>query len=686
MLWFLSAAMILFAATVEAGAVQTPAPASGVYEIVTKATGLRWHENGGGDQLVSTRFQPDDAYTRFQLEPQPDGSFRITVLANGRHLHLDHGSDKLLSTRYQPDDDFTRFFFDLQDDGSWRIRVKWSNEYLYEDDTDQLISTRQQPGNDFTRFFLNVQTEPQGMTGHLSVGINVSQPLPGVHHGMSYYGTVHEVHAQVAGTQFGWGTWVLPDNRQFDQPLCFEGTHAFDQWPWEGPTWSRFFQTIEGGLGRWTSSRFPWSSPKFRVNAIPDCYTSQVATPGWRFHGELIPPDPRLGLAMLSNRLLLPPDGLPFLDTARAPIAGFGWIALPLLPANVSPEVAPTGDQSWTLFLHTRNFRGPVAFFVPAFWSALHGQDGTGVGRGLDAQPFLIESMDLEIGITPMFTALDAEGGRWRRIPRMEWPVDGTGKAVMIQDVRYYTKQAIWDNFAAWKAGGSAVDAFDEDGINSPTLDWSNMGVTLGGDSVSFDGAYTAGVVQAANGSDAIGMQWSGALEFGVLPEYYQEDGDTWRPVPAADVPAETGLIGQTFPAAPVGNFPPLDLAPESPWSPTGWAAGPCTVALADGSLVDYAWFRFVDQPAIARLGMDPADRSALQSFVESMHAHTGTDGPTIPPPGSGTLAPLDYALLVTPPQGFEAGYVPIVISQRSGGVVRETAVFGSGFEVCLEH
>ncbi|HRQ63501.1 MAG TPA: hypothetical protein PKZ76_01315 [Xanthomonadaceae bacterium] len=676
-------AMLALGSTAVAGTVEPPAPPSGVYEIVTRASGLKWHENGGGDRLVSTRFQPDDAHTRFWLEPQADGSFRITVLANGRHLHVDHGGDKLLSTRYQPDDDFTRFFFHLQDDGSWRIRVKGSNEFLHEDDGDRLISTRQQPDDDFTRFFLNPQTETHGMTGHLSVAINVSQPLPGVHHGMSYYGRVHQVQAVVAGMQFGWGTWVTPDNQQFDQGLCIPGTVAYDNWPDQAP-WRHLFQTIEGGPGRWASSRFPWSSPKFRVNAVPDCYTNEVASPGWSFHGQLLPPDFRLGLAMLANRLLLPPEGMPFLDTARAPVAGFGWIALPLLPANLSPEGAPTGDQSWTLFLHTRNFRGPVAFFVPAFWSVLHGTDGPAVGRGLDAQPLFIGSMALEVGITPMFTALDAEGGRWRRIPRMEWPADGSGKAVMLQDIRYYAKQAIWDGIAAWKAGGSAVDAFDADGIDTPTLDGSNMGVTLGGDPVSFDDAYTAGVVQAADGSDAIGMQWGGTLESGVFPEYYHEDGDTWRPVPAAEVPAETGLSGRTFAAAPVGEYPPLDLAPESPWSPTGWAAGPCTAALADGSLVDYAWFRFVDQPAIARLDMGVADRDALQAFVASIHENMGFDGPTIPPPGSGTLAPLDYALLVTPPQGFEAGYVPIVIAQRTGGVMREAAVFGAGFEVCL--
>jgi hypothetical protein len=34
-------------------------------------------------------------------------------------------------------------------------------------------------------------------------------------------------------------------------------------------------------------------------------------------------------------------------------------------------------------------------------------------------------------------------------------------------------------------------------------------------------------------------------------------------------------------------------------------------------------------------------------------------------PPSSGTLVTLDPALLVTPPEGMEVGYVPIVTAQR---------------------
>ncbi|MDX1984871.1 MAG: DUF642 domain-containing protein [Bryobacteraceae bacterium] len=125
------------------------------YRIRVKSTGRFLHEDGNNDRLVSTRFQPDDDFTRFVPEKQTDGSYRLRVKANGRYLHEDALGDRLVSTRLQPDDDNTRFFFELQTDSSYRIRAKGSNRYLYEDNSDRLVSTRNQPNDDSSRFFLD---------------------------------------------------------------------------------------------------------------------------------------------------------------------------------------------------------------------------------------------------------------------------------------------------------------------------------------------------------------------------------------------------------------------------------------------------------------------------------------------------------------------------------------------------
>lgn len=128
---------------------------SGTYRIQVVASGLYWHEDGGGDQLVSTRYQPDDDFTHFVLEKQADGSYRIRVKADNLYLHEDGWGDQLISTRAQEEDDFTRFYFESQENGSYRIRVKATDRYLHEDGLeDQLISTRYQEEDDFTRFWL----------------------------------------------------------------------------------------------------------------------------------------------------------------------------------------------------------------------------------------------------------------------------------------------------------------------------------------------------------------------------------------------------------------------------------------------------------------------------------------------------------------------------------------------------
>jgi len=51
---------------------------------------------------------------------------------------------------------------------------------------------------------------------------------------------------------------------------------------------------------------------------------------------------------------------------------------------------------------------------------------------------------------------------------------------------------------------------------------------------------------------------------------------------------------------------------------------------------------------------------------VEKLHATWPIDRDYMAPPTRGTLAALDPALLVTPPKGVEAGYVPIVTRQSA--------------------
>ena len=107
-------------------------------------------------------------------------------------------------------------------------------------------------------------------------------------------------------------------------------------------------------------------------------------------------------------------------------------------------------------------------------------------------------------------------------------------------------------------------------------------------------------------------------------------------------------------------------MQPVAMSSPSNlWKAGPYTVGLNNGSSLTYVWYRFIDQPAIREIGLDAATLAKLQAYVTLLHKNWGVNGPTIPAPTSGRLATLDPALVVYPPAGLEAGYVPVVLSQQ---------------------
>ena len=110
----------------------------------------------------------------------------------------------------------------------------------------------------------------------------------------------------------------------------------------------------------------------------------------------------------------------------------------------------------------------------------------------------------------------------------------------------------------------------------------------------------------------------------------------------------------------------PCLTKPAAPPGPPGSKAGPFTTKLADGSVVTYSWYRFVDQPSFQQYHWPEEKKAKLQSFIEKLHATWPTTRNYMSPPTSGELVALDPALFVTPPEGLEVGYVPIVTHQEA--------------------
>jgi hypothetical protein len=160
------------------------------------------------------------------------------------------------------------------------------------------------------------------------------------------------------------------------------------------------------------------------------------------------------------------------------------------------------------------------------------------------------------------------------------------------------------------------------------------------------------------------GLDWfdGSANKSGHFPNYFRHEGDKLVAIPASEVPAETNLLNKEFTLAKAGE--PFTSPDKGAWTNPGAAAGPFKVKLIDGSEVTYSWYRFIDQPSFQQYNWSKAKKEKLQAFVEKVHAAWSIDRDYMAPPSTGELAALDPALLVTPPQGMEVGYVPIVTRQ----------------------
>lgn len=135
-----------------------------------------------------------------------------------------------------------------------------------------------------------------------------------------------------------------------------------------------------------------------------DC--AQVSTPGFGFGKPSPLRGVELGLAAVSNRLLIPPDGFTFpLPPHCSGMLGNAWMALPLTPERAAKDGRPTGNLCWTLFLESDNFAGPVAFWIPEIWSELSSTYRTIDGRGLDSRPGLTRGAAMEVNTVPYFEA-----------------------------------------------------------------------------------------------------------------------------------------------------------------------------------------------------------------------------------------------------------------------------------------
>ena len=461
------------------------------------------------------------------------------------------------------------------------------------------------------------------------------------------------------------------------------GTWMFSQY--DGPKPEKIYSDIEGGLGWWRDTRFATETPKFIMGGVSLNFSEWANGPGAGKGRDWKKPTGNYAIAQLSPWVLWPPDGLNLKQGTNGELFGYGYLPLPLTVAKktTAGKDVPTGNQCWTLFLNTGNFKGPVTFFVPYFWSKPTVEKPELGGLFLDARPSEPnKAVQMETQHVPAYLAKDAKGDTYARVAPTHFPTKPGGDAPLIHRITAYNKAALWDGVQAWFDGGKAVSGTIDPkaaavhtfkGAGGATwriyppgternkkvpLAWNSFATPIALDDTSYGYKWAKDTV--ANDGSLI-----------TVPEYYRlekdkKDKEKWVVVSAKDVPAETGLAKVEFPTRRGPDRRPY-LTPDEPdssWKKPGPAAGPFEAKLGDGSVATYYWYRFADQPALLNADLTVAEREKLQKRVEMLHKSWTKDREYLPPPTVGKLADLDPAVLVTPPKGLEVGYVPIVTRQ----------------------
>ena len=514
---------------------------------------------------------------------------------------------------------------------------------------------------------------PSGvMAGYLGVPNDRVDPSYGG--GYSMYVAAWPLLNQYPGNRFQtglFGTWMHP---------------KIDEKPEQ-----RFYTDIEGGLGWWRDTCFATETPKFIMGGVELNFIGWANGPGAGKGRNWEKPKGKYGIAQLSPWVLWPPDGLNLKQGTCGELWGYGYLPLPLTEPKekTAGKNVPTGNNSWTLFLNTGNFKGPVCFFTPYFWSRITVEKPELAGMFLDSRPASPNrALQMETQYIPAKIAKDKKGDTYARVAPTRFPRDEKGNSVVVHKVLSYKKKALWDSVEAWFGGGQAVSGKIDTGASAlhefPGRGWSSWRIyppsTPRDEKVKL--AWSSFATPFAPEPDSFGYKWNDELitktdtkngKLITLPEYYKLGEDKngkpmWIVVDAKDIPAETGLAEAEF-EKPDG--PPLGpyVTPEdedSCWKKPGPAAGPFYAYPGDGTKVTYYWYRFADQPAILNADLTDKEREDLQKRVEKLHRNWTKDKQYLPEPDFGELADIDPALIMTPPKGIEIGYVPIVTKQEA--------------------
>ena len=259
--------------------------------------------------------------------------------------------------------------------------------------------------------------------------------------GYSMYAAAWPLLKEYTGRSFQsglFGTWMHPQN---DEPLPIE----------------KLYTDIEGGLGWWRDTEYATETPKFIMGGVQLNFAGWANGPGAGKGRDWDKPNGKYGVAQLSPWILWPPDGLNLKQGTSGEMFGSGYLPLPLSDKKNSTagENVSTGDQAWTLFINSGNFKGPVAFFTPYFWTQASVKDTRLNGLFLDERPSEANKpFQMETQHIYSYETKDSKGQQYARMAPTQYPVGADGNSELLHRLMVYKKSALWDKVKAWFDGG----------------------------------------------------------------------------------------------------------------------------------------------------------------------------------------------------------------------------------------
>jgi len=530
----------------------------------------------------------------------------------------------------------------------------------------------ERPYSDYSIDFSNVGAllgTPE-LTGGPGFYVNADLQTPfgdGYRSGFGWYSTAWPISSsKIDGFQLGLSsTWIVPDNRTVAsstaQKLCNTGTNEWVRNAASAPSAGTYglylFQTIEGSLGWWGGERFRTVFPKYMANVSQNCYSTEVATPGWGFFTSKPLSRSETGMIQISNQIVMPPDGMTFDEDNTGPQLGVTWHSLKL-PRFNHAFGSEAGDNSWTLFMNSTNFKGPIAFIAPQFW--VDGSKSNPLQRNLtlDKRPGQTGALASEWNSIPIYTYTELGGKVFTKIPELQFPVDSSGNFAISRDFTSYSGKAISPNLGEAILGSANLPT-------SPVMSETTKAKLVGSSPMVYQGgkplANVANALAAKSleNGNAYGFSAPGKTGLIKLPQYFLDEASKRTEISESEVPTAlkvSKFVSETADTSFVYQYP-------SWWDASTAASGDLTAKLNDGSTVVYRWYKFVDQPALQRFELNESEKSKLQAAVVKIQKEWSRS-PMMASPSKGSLISFDSGLLTTPPKNLEFGYVPIVIKQ----------------------